>query len=153
MLTNPIAFFDKEKFIPVDEWTPTPSDQIFRHTKGAIIIPVSEFYGVNSGPLDLFILSNKRSYNSQELRDHMCQYLNYFEKFYDADRELLAIYFRIKYLIDYEPNYTKEAFFYDIQRYILNSPVNYKVECMNVENYSLNLTYRNKKNPNLQYTD
>lgn len=153
MLINPIIDRNKVKFIPVDEWVAEPEDQIFRHTKGAIIVSVSEFYGIESGPLDLFVLSNKRSYNSQELREHICQYLNYFEKFYDPDKELLAIYFRLKYLIDYEKSYTKEAFFFDIRRYILDSYINNKVENMNIENFNLNLTYRNKRSPALQYNN
>lgn len=154
MLIKPAVFVEKPEFVPVDEWIPTEQDMIFRHCKGAILAPVSNFYNVQpGGPLDQFILSNKRSYNSQEMREHMVQYLNYFEKFYDYDNELLMVYYRLKYLIDYEPGYTKEAFIYDIKKYILQSGIFYKVGFMNSDNYNLNLTYRNKKNPGLQYTD
>lgn len=152
-LISPIIPYNKKTFIPVDDWVPEESDQIFRYTKGAILLPVSEFYNVPPGRIDQFVLSNKRSYNSEELRAHICQYLNYFEKFYDLDKELLAIYYRIKYLIDYVPGYTKEAFFYDIRRYIFDSGISIKVEYMNNENYSLNLSYKNKRHPALQYND
>ena len=118
------------------------------------MMDVSSFYGLENNPnLDSFYLKSKRSYNSQKVRDHMCQYLNYFEKFYDYDNELITIYSSIKYLIDYEPKYSKEALFYDIQRYIIFGPISIKVDYMNKDNYSLSLTYRNKKNPVLQYSD
>lgn len=154
-LINPVVFINKKNFIRVDEWEPSEEDMIFKHCKGAIVIEdILSFYNVAPGNgLELFILSQKRSYNSLELRNHLCLYLNYFEKFYDTEKELLAIYYRIKYLIDYEPNYDINAFIYDIKKYILQSGIYYKASCMNNDNYNLNLTYRNKKNPGLQYTD
>lgn len=155
-LIDPVEFFEGEQpdFIPVDEWVPTPEDEIFKTVKGAIMLPVSDFYGVEPCPsLDAFILKNKRSYNNPKLRAHLIQYLNYFEKFYDQDHELLFIYYRLKYLIDYEAGYTKEALFYDLEKYIMRGTVSLKISYMNNDNYDLHLTYRNKKNPVLQYSD
>ena len=153
-LINPIEICEPIQFIPVDEWTPTPDSEIFRTTRGAIMLDVSSFYGMETNmQLDGFIMSTKRSYNNPEMRDHIVKYLNYFEKFYDMDHELMMIYCRLKYLIDYEPAYTKEAFIYDLKRYIMSGSIFLKVGFMNRDNYSLNLTYRNIKNPNLQYSD
>ena len=145
---------ERPPFIPVDEWTPCPEDEIFKTTRGAIMLDVSSFYGMESNPqLDAFIMSTKRSYNNPEMRDHIIKYLNYFEKYYDTDHELPMVYCRLKYLIDYEPAYTKEAFIYDLHRYIMRGSISIKIGFMNRENYALNLTYRNIKNPNLQYSD
>ena len=142
------------QFIPVDEWTSTPEDEVFRTTRGAVMLDVSSFYGMEpNAQLDAFIMSTKRSYNNPEMRDHIIKYLNYFEKYYDQDHELPMVYCRLKYLIDYEPAYTKEAFIYDLHRYIMTGPVSIKIGFMNRDNYALNLTYRNVKNPNLQYSD
>lgn len=142
------------QFIPVDEWTSTPEDEVFRTTRGAVVLDVSSFYGMEpNAQLDAFIMSTKRSYNNPEMRDHIIKYLNYFEKYYDQDHELPMVYCRLKYLIDYEPAYTKEAFIYDLHRYIMTGPVSIKIGFMNRDNYALNLTYRNVKNPNLQYSD
>lgn len=153
-LYDPIIIHPPLKKVPVDEWIPEPGDEVFKTVKGALMMDVSSFYGLENNPnLDSFYLKSKRSYNSQKVRDHMCQYLNYFEKFYDYDNELVTIYSSIKYLIDYEPKYSKEALFYDIQRYIIFGPISIKVDYMNKDNYSLSLTYRNKKNPVLQYSD
>lgn len=150
----PIAFQPRGERPPVDSWIPEPGDNIFRTVKGAIMMDVSSFYGIDSNPsLDSFYMKSKRSYNSQKVRDHIVQYLNYFEKFYDYDGELPAIYSTIKYLIDYEPSYGKDALFYDLQRYIIFGPISIKADYMNHDNYSLSLTYRNKKNPVLQYLD
>lgn len=154
-LFEPIIFSEPVDRPLVDEWTPAPEDEIFTTIKGAILMDVSSFYGLTNNPnLDTFYLKSKRSYNNQKVRDHTVLYLNYFEKFYDFDRELPAIYSTIKYLIDYEPSYNKDAFFYDLKRYIIHGPISIKVRNFMVEdNYTLSLTYRNKKNPALQYLD
>ena len=140
-------------FIPVDSWVPTnDEDKIFKHVKGSIILPVSEYYGISDNAvLDNFILNSKKSYNSDNLREHLCHYINYFEKFYDTDRELLAVYYKIKYLIDYVNSYSKEDLSCDIYRYILTGNVFFKIRMMNRDNYSLNLTYKNNRNPEFQY--
>lgn len=154
-LVNVFTEVEKQEFVPVDQWAPScPEEEIFKTTRGAVMLDVSGFYGMPSNAqLDAFIMSTKRSYNNPEMRAHIIQYLNYFEKFYDQDRELPMIYCRLKYLIDYEPAYTKEAFIYDLYRYIMNGSISVKIGFMNRDNYSLNLTYRNVKNPNLQYSD
>ena len=147
--------YEKPPFIPVDEWAPScPEEEIFKTTRGAIMLEVSSVYGMQSNAqLDAFIMSTKRSYNNPEMRDHIIRYLNYFEKFYDRDHELPMVYCRLKYLIDYEPAYTREAFLYDLNRYIMHGYISVKIGYMNRDNYALNLTYRNVKNPNLQYSD
>lgn len=153
-LYEPIAFYPAIERPLVDDWIPEENDFIFSTVKGAIMADISSFYGmVNNPNLDSFYLKSKRSYNNQKVRDHMVQYLNYFEKYFDPERELLSIYSTIKYLIDYEPVYGKDAFFFDIKRYIIHGPISIKVDYMNEHNYCLSLTYRNKKNPALQYLD
>lgn len=137
----------------VDEWKPEGEEILFRNIKRYFIAPVSEFYMTeqNSG-LDMFDLATKKCYNSQEMRDHMCLYLNYFERFYDQEKEYLTILCRIKFLIIYG-GYTKNSFIYDIRRYILSDSIVHKVERMTEDNYSLTLTYKSINNPALQYTD
>ena len=102
--------------IPIDEWDTEQSpisdeDRIFRNIKGEIILPISEFFcngQEESKQLDYFIMNPKRSYNSDETRNHICKYLNYFEKFYDDDKELLMIMYELKLQIDYFPNYSQK---------------------------------------------
>lgn len=155
-LFEPMVFHDSKADRPaIDEWQPEcPEDEVFKTVRGAIMLDVSSFFGMEPNPqLDAFVMSTKRSYNNPEMRAHTIHYLNYFEKFYDLEHELPMIYCRLKYLIDYEPAYTREAFFYDLTRYIMNGSISLKVGYMNRDNYSLNLTYKNLKNPNLQYSD
>lgn len=149
----PITFHEPIERPYVDDWVPEEQDMIFRTIKGAIITDISSFYGMeNNVNLDYFQMDSKRSYNYSN-REHTVHYLNYFEKFYDQEHELLTIYATIKYLIDYEPSYNKDAFFYDISRYIIHGPLAIKAEYMTRDNYQLTLSYNNKKNPSLQYTD
>lgn len=156
-LIEGIEFFSppEEERAPIDEWQPTcPEDEVFKTVRGAIITDVSSVFQLPSNPqLDSFIMSSKRSYNNPDMRAHTIQYLNYFEKYYDRDHELVVIYARLKYLIDFEPGYTKEAFLYDLTRYIMNGSISLKVGYLTRDCYSLNLTYKNLKNPNLQYSD
>ena len=49
---------EKEKFIYVDEWEPNEEDILFKHTKGAVILPVSQYYNVpDKESLDYFIIT------------------------------------------------------------------------------------------------
>lgn len=138
----------------VDDVKLAPEDIIFKHSKGAIILPVSKYFGVTDNQqFDYFSLTSKRCYNNDNMREHICKYLNYFEKYYDTDHELAAVYAQIKYLIDCEESYTGEAFIYDIKRYIINSRIGTLLHEMNSDNYILNLEYHNNKNPGLQYTN
>lgn len=144
---------EPRKFIKVDEWEPQAEDLIFKHTKGAVLLPVSRHYGVSDkDSLDYFIIT-KKSHNSPKMRDHCTHYLNYFEKFYDPEGELFGIYCHIKYLIDLEDGYDSKCFMYDIDKYILSQSMMYKISLMNRDNYTLELSYKNKKEPGLQYTD
>lgn len=142
-------------FIPIDDWIPNEEDKVFKSVKGAIYLDISKFYGFeNSTTLDYFSVAEKRGYNSDKLRDHLTHYLNYFVKFYDPDKELLSIYYRIKYMMDcMTEEYTQATFFYDIQRYLLSPSMLNKIDAMNVANYQLSLSYTNDRNPSLQYND
>lgn len=155
VLWNPITFHEPIVRPFVDEWVPEEEDYVLKTVKGAIICDISSFYGYSEPNLNLdtFNLQSKRSYNSEKLRKHTIQYLNYFEKFYDPERELISVYATIKYMIDYVPSYTKDAFFYDIRRYIIYGPLAYKAQYMTEDNYQLSLSYNNKKNPALQYSN
>lgn len=154
-LVKPLIYLPKKQVIPCDDWIPLPEDLIFKQVKGAIVVPVSQFYNiVDNGELDYFHLDIKqRCYNSDEMRLHCTHYLNYFERFYDEEKELLSIYCNMKYLIDYMDEYDSKAFVFDISKYILGPSIISKVRSMNKDNYSLNLNYKNNKNPGLQYNN
>lgn len=165
--TNKMTIFEwfkSEKFwTKVDDWYPSDEDRIFRHVKNAVILEsISGFYGTEpSLTFESFMINPKRCYNTPEVRSHICHYLNYFEKFYDKEHELLIIYYRIKAMIDFGivdvygnvQQYTKEHFFSDIKKYVLSESIYAKVWRMNCDNYTLELEYKNKSNAGLQYTD
>lgn len=151
---------DLNWFVPVDQWQPIDQqDQIFKPCKGALWLPVTGFFGISDPSkenLNLFVLSTKRCYNGEIMRDHITRYLNYFEKFYDPEHELLGMICRIKTNIDLVPSYSKEQFRYDIERLILCDSICMKAVLMNNDNYDLTLdekNYKNEKNPSLIYSD
>ena len=146
----------KDWFIRVDDWIPEEEDRIFKTTKGSMKAPIDRILGVENEGFNTFILSTKRCYNGDTMLYHTPLYLNYFEKFYDQDHELIAIMCNIKYMIDYQTEYSKEMFFNDLNRYIMSNSIMLKAHMMNDDNYMLNLDqkkYRNEKNPTLQYSD
>ena len=139
---------DKSKIIDVDLWGTEeypidPEDILFKNIKGEIILPISEFFGTpteESKQLDYFIVSIKRSYNSDGARDNLCLYLNYFEKFYDEDKELLSILYHLKFTIDYNKSYSKDNFIDDINRYIIrNVSLGRKITRFVTDNYKIKL--------------
>lgn len=146
-----------EPFVPVDYWTPRECDIIFRPERGSIFVPISSQYGMNDldrYPINAFYLNTKRCYNN--MRDHIAKYLNYFERFYDIDKELWAIYTHMKYKMDIDTRlYTADMFIDDLKLFILNtnSTIFKKADQMNEENYCLTLAYKNNRNPVLQYTE
>lgn len=147
---------NKAKMIYVDEWQPTEDQILFRYSKNSIILPIANYYKMNYAvgetPLDHFIMSPKRCYN--KIKDHFCRYLNYFESYYDREKELFVIYAKIKFILDY--NFcTKEDFFQMLDLYIFrNAFLKYKVRLMNEDNYRLSLAeYKNEKDPILCYTN
>lgn len=146
---------DEQLKIPfIDEWVPEVEDIIFRNIKRYFIAPVSSFWKTESSlELDMFDLTSKKCYNSEEVRNHICKYLNYFEKFYDTDKEYLTILCRIKFMIGYGNEYNENAFIYDIRRYILSPSIINKVSQLVEDNYRLTLNYKSITNPALQYTD
>ena len=148
-------FYLENRRIPyVDDWIPLRDDIVFKTVDKAIILPVSDFFNIDDKDLDYFVLSPKRCYNKPELRAHMCQYLNYFTKFFDEDKELISILMRIKYFIDYDKNYTKDDLYSNLKRYIYhNKSILFKLYAMNEHCYQVELGGKKGKSiTSLQYT-
>lgn len=146
----------KENLIPiVDEWEPSSDDIIFTNSKNIIVAPIAKYYHLEdqNNKINLFFVNPKKSYNSDDLRNHTCHYLNYFEKYFDKDKEYFTILAKLKYLIDVYPEYSLDNFFADINRYILQQSIYQKVINMVEHNYSLKLSYKSANNPQLQYKD
>lgn len=147
----------------VDQWMPTQEDAILKHCRNAIVLPVSKFFNMEDCKmLDSFILTPKRCYYSPDVRNHICTYINYFEKFYDREHELLFYTYRMKHLIDLGHlnesgvkirDYSLQDFYNDIKTYILSPSMYDKVWKMVEDNYYLDLIYRNKNNEGLQYNN
>lgn len=153
---------DKSNHIPVDLWDSdeypiSDEDRIFRSIRGEIILPITDFFcsgDENKKSLNYFAMNTKRSYNSEETRKHICKYMNYFEKYYDTDKELLMIIYNIKLNIDYIRSYEIDNFMDDVNRYIIrNQSLTYKVRHFVDDNYLMKLSSNNNRTPNLQFNN
>lgn len=139
----------------VDRWVPMPQDILFKTIDKAIILPVSNYYGFKeTTDLDYFIISPKRCYNKPAMREHIVKYLNYFERFYDPEHELVVIMYQMKYLIDYQKDYKFNNFVSDLRKYILfNRSILNKLYRMNEDNYIMELKAKEGRSvESLQYT-
>lgn len=152
----------KEEHIPVDLWdTPehpiSEQDRIFRNIRGEVILPISQL--INGGDeenkqLDYFAMNTKRSYNSDKIREHICRYLNYFEKYYDVNKELLMVISKIKIAMVYNKDYTIPMFMNDVNIFIIRNNTLYPhIKHFVDDNYLMKLSSNNNKTPNLQFED
>lgn len=143
------------KQIPVvDTWKPTKEQIIFTHAKNIILAPLDKYYHIDDSQVDkinYFMINPKKSYNSTDLRNHYCLYLNYFENYFDEDKEYFTNLAHIKFMIDCYPEYNMNNFMFDLNRYILQDSLYFKVKNMVEYNYSLELNYKSANNPQLQY--
>ena len=146
----------------IDLWLPEESDNLVTSRKGFLYIDLNKLFNIGLEDdnkivnLNSFILTSKRCYNGKEMILHLPHYLNYFEKFYDTERELLSGYLKIKISMDRFEEYTKEMFMNDLFMYIITPSIMNKVHALNEDNYILDLDskkYKNVKNPSLTYKD
>ena len=153
---------DKTNFLNVDKWkweenVNDATDVVIKNVRGQIIYPIAEKLFNNNEDmkaLDYFYMNSKRSYNSDEVRAHICRYLNFFEKYYDTDNELLMLVFYIKQQIDYQRSYSIDTFMDDVNRLIIrNLNLTRKIRHFVDQNYSMMLSSNNNKTPNLQFND
>jgi len=139
-----------------DEWNPRSEDRIFSNAKDIVIAPITKLCKVENPEderVNYFWIRPKKSYNSDLLRDHICQYANYLEKYFDPELEYTTNMGYIKLMIDFFPDYNAQNFIFDINRYIINPSIFEKVRQMVEYNYSLSLNYKNANTPQLQYTN
>jgi len=148
-----------ENFVRVDEWEPSCLEEVIVNCiPGYFVAPISVFNNISVDPgarFDYFVLPTKKCYNSVTMRQHMYQYLNYFCNFYDYEKEYLSVLFNLKIRIERytDQQYPVEAFFYDLDRYIVRSSLVDKVKQMVEDNYYQELSYTNMKSPSLRYTN
>lgn len=149
----------RSQFVPVDLWQPSCMEEVIVNCKpGFFIAPLSVIYRLDiskDDKTDYFMLTTKKCYNSPAMRSHLFRYINYFCNYYDKDWEYITVLFTMKTKMDRYSTamYPIDAFFYDMDRYILQSGIVKRVRQMVDDNYYQELNYSNIKNPSLQYTN
>lgn len=144
---------------PVDSWVAAPEDEIFKPLNGKrLMAPLAKVLTNDDEEMimfDTFCMGSKKCYSSEETLAHYAHYMNYLEKYFDQDHELLMIYARLKFLIDTDENhlYTVDNLMRDVRNMILFSSFAYKVKAMNEQNYIIHIK-KNKRDGNvLQYSN
>ena len=150
----------------IDSWEAKNINDVFvTTTKGYFIITpnshwlsLKELFDISirldpNDKLYFFVLSTKKCYNGDYMRQHMYQYINYFCNYYDTDLEYMSILLYLKVKIDRVNSlgYGEEAFFNDLETYILKSNLANKVSKLVQDNYWHNLQQYSNSKPELKY--
>lgn len=128
---------DQEYKPKIDNFVNNINDAVFLSGKEYISAPISKVLKMDNlskdqqFDLDCFCLKPKKCYHLDKyngVKLHICRYLNYFEKYYDIEKELLVIYSRMKASMDIIgiETYSEESFIFDLQRYILSDSIKRK---------------------------
>lgn len=142
-----------KNFVHISKWVPEARDIVFSQVDNYILAPVSKYFDTDN-TMDYFSVRSKKVYNKIKVRTLCVHTLNYFEKFYDTDKELLSVYAKIKFLIDCVPEYNKDALFYDLHRLIINSSfLRIKMDYCNLENFIPVKTKFNGNDMSLYYNN
>lgn len=141
------------KFIRVDEWKPSKADIKVDYDGKLMVIQFDKLFSRTEGDaLNTFIIK-KESY-VKRLPD-LCQYINYFIKYYDHDNELLLAYLKLKYLLDNKQNkISLETCIKLIYSILLTESMTNKIKKMTEDNYYIDLTNNTgiKYNETLEFT-
>lgn len=148
----------------IDDFVCSLSNAIFIPDKEYIFVPVTDALGLRDKisledriNLDCFVLKPKKCYHLDKyngVKIHICRYMNYFELYYDLDKELLNIYAQIKYRIDTNADsYPEEVFIADLQRYILSDSMIRKVLALENDCFELQLKSYPSQNMALCYKE
>ncbi len=105
---NPVQFNPKELDHPyLKDWVPSEGDGWFRYINEVVVADFQRVTGYKSDPLDTFKI-NKKHY--KERMDDVTFHINYFIKFYDAEKQFFVSTCSVKYLIDRFPAMSQVAF-------------------------------------------
>lgn len=151
-------FWADQGYVPkIDNFVCNLNDVIFLSGKEYISAPITKVLHMETlskeqqFDLDCFCLKPKKCYHLDKyngVKHHICRYLNYFEKYYDKDLELLHIYAKLKSFMDIsDGDYSEDAFIFDLQRYILSDSIKRKV--LALENDCFELQLKTYPSPNM----
>ena len=131
----------KEGVIPVDEWKPESDENIYVGFSGknCIVLFDKLFKTEKASARNVFDVSRKEAYYNQ--LNVITQYINYFEEFYDKDKELLIGYARMKLILDSEnvDELKRSSFLKQMHKYIFSKRICKKIVQMSKDNYRVNL--------------
>lgn len=98
------------------DWYPEKEDELFVYDEisKTVIVDYSSMFGLmEATKLPIFII--KRKHFTDQMED-ITWHLNYFEKFFDPEKELYNAIMSVKFIVDSHPNLTIKAF----QKFVLD---------------------------------
>lgn len=146
----------KNHFIPVDEYVPEEEDRLMYSDGKLVVIPFDEIYGREDLPstfCKFFIMKTAWVRNLNIIT----QYVNYFEKYYDTDKELIQAYLGLKVMVDNKKRYiTQQTFTHNLYTYIFTDSIIEKVKQFVEDNYKHHIDddpLTNKISEDIRFTD
>ena len=137
----------REGFIAIDSWIGDDSDEIIRPDGKNLVIEFDKIFNAPSASVLNSFIIKKDSY--VKYLDVMCDYINYFIKFYDTNKELLLMYATIMKVISDSRTQLNQAQFIDLMyKVIFTDSIKAKITelvddnyCIDVEDHSSGKKY------------
>jgi len=139
----------KPGVIPIDEWYPdenTPTDTLVGFAGKTMYVPFDKLLQRDTiQSFNVFDLSLKEAYYKQ--LDTICNYINYFELFYDTDRELIMAYLRLKWIVDTAEteSLSRKSFIEWMNSTLFTESMCKKIVALTSDNYRVDLETDNQK--------
>lgn len=137
---------ENNNFIKVDEWIPDDKDIFIRPDGKSVVIEFDRIFKNADSTLNTFIIK-KDSYVKYE--EMLCDYINYFLKFYDKEKELIVMYANIRYVIG-KYDLKRDAFIDLLYKILFTDSMKEKITRMVEDNYCIDVT---SDNPDAKYTE
>lgn len=128
----------REGFIAIDNWIGDDGDEIIRPDGKNLVIEFDKIFNAPSASVLNSFIIKKDSY--VKYLDIMCDYVNYFIKFYDTDKELLPMYATImKIISDTRTQLNQSQFIELMYKVIFTDSIKAKITELVEDNYDIDV--------------
>lgn len=128
----------REGFIAIDSWIGDDRDEIIRPDGKNLVIEFDKIFNAPSASVLNSFIIKKDSY--VKYLDIMCDYVNYFIKFYDTDKELLPMYATImKIISDTRTQLNQSQFIELMYKVIFTDSIKAKITELVEDNYCIDV--------------
>lgn len=121
----------------LESWNPTPDQEYYVYENEVVRAKYEEMLHLHEGSVLSIYFINKNHYKNE--MSTVLKHLNYFETFYDKEKELFMAMLSIKFIVDQKPQFTQEAFKTVVLDRLITPDFISKVKLMAHRLYTINI--------------